>query len=60
MLGYDSLVDRNECVVEIWWKRKVAKILFLQWLVVFVVVGCDFGEWLWLCLDFFFFFLFFL
>ena len=34
-------MDRNvigECVAEIWWKRKVAEILFLQWLVVFVVV----------------------
>ena len=31
------LVDMNvigECVAEIWWKRKVAEILFLQWLVV--------------------------
>ena len=63
MLGYDSLVDRNvigECVVEIWWKRKVVEILFLQWPVVFVVVGCDFGGWLWLCFFFFFLFYFFL
>ena len=31
------LVDMNvigECVAEIWWKRKVAEVLFLQWLVV--------------------------
>ena len=63
MLGYDSLVDRNvigECVVEIWWTRKVVEILFLQWPVVFVVVGCDFGGWLWLCFFFLFSFLFFL
>ena len=37
----------------------LAEILFLQWLVVFVVVGCDFGGWLWLYFGFFL-FLFFL
>ena len=31
----------------------LAEILFLQWLVVFVVVGCDFGGWLWLYFVFF-------
>ena len=37
----------------------LAEILFLQWLVVSVVVGCDFGGWLWLYFGFFL-FLFFL
>ena len=37
----------------------MVEILFLQWPVVFVVVGCDFDGWLWLCYLFFYFFYFF-
>ena len=37
----------------------LAEIFFLQWPVVFVVVGCNFDGWLWLCFGFFL-FLFFL
>ena len=47
-LFFSSYSGLDQPLVSAW-----LRFFFLQWLVVFVVVGCDFGGWLWLYFVFF-------